>query len=187
MSITDEKAATRIRAYGRRKEVHDSGLDPQAAAHLTEYLTTLEPFDLISAYMPIRTEISPLEVMTALHIAGKTVLVPVIKAKGQPLLFSRWSPDGAMVRGPFGAYIPAVEAYFAPEVLITPLLAYDARGYRLGYGGGFYDRSFQKLRQNKPITAVGFAYSAQQVEAVPTEPTDQRLDAIVTEAGVLTL
>jgi 5-formyltetrahydrofolate cyclo-ligase len=69
-------------------------------------------------------------------------------------------------------------------VLIVPLLAWDARGYRLGYGGGFYDRTLEGLRARGPVLAVGFAFSAQEVDAVPTEPTDQRLDALVTEKGV---
>jgi len=187
LDISEQKAQARSWAYNARKLAHGQGLDARAAGILSGYLTTLEPFDTIAAYMPIRTEISPLGVMAALHAASKTVLVPVIKGKGQPLLFSRWTPDMAMVEGPFGAYIPAVESVFNPQVLITPLLAFDMRGYRLGYGGGFYDRSFQNLRQRGPITSVGFAYGAQQVERVPTEATDERLDAIVTEAGVLTL
>ena len=68
-----------------------------------------------------------------------------------------------------------------------PLVAFDARGYRLGYGGGFYDRSLEVLRAKRPTLAVGFAYAAQQLSAVPIEPTDQRLDAVVTEAGLVSL
>jgi 5-formyltetrahydrofolate cyclo-ligase len=71
-----------------------------------------------------------------------------------------------------------------PQILIVPLLAFDARGYRLGYGGGFYDRTLQGLRAAGPVTAIGFAYNAQEVAQVPTEPTDQPLDFIVTEAGI---
>ena len=80
--------------------------------------------------------------------------------------------------------IPAEGAWVEPEVLIVPLLAFDARGYRLGYGGGFYDRTLEALRARRPTLAVGFAFAAQEVAEVPTEPTDQRLDAIVTEEGM---
>jgi 5-formyltetrahydrofolate cyclo-ligase len=89
-----------------------------------------------------------------------------------------------MVEGPFGAKIPEAGADVIPEVLIVPLVAFDARGFRLGYGGGFYDRTLEGLRARGPVVAVGFAYGAQEAEALPLEPTDQRLDAIVTEAGV---
>ena len=89
-----------------------------------------------------------------------------------------------MMPGEFGAAIPAEGAWIEPEVLIVPLLAFDARGYRLGYGGGFYDRTLEGLRARGPVLAVGFAFDAQEVAEVPTEPTDQRLDAVVTESGV---
>jgi len=72
-----------------------------------------------------------------------------------------------------------------PEVLIVPLVAFDARGYRLGYGGGFYDRTLEGLRALRPVLAVGFAFSGQEMAEVPIDPTDQRLDMMVTEQGVV--
>jgi len=78
-----------------------------------------------------------------------------------------------------------VEDYRDPDVLITPLVAFDASGYRIGYGGGFYDRSFESLRRQKDIIGVGFAYDGQELEDLPTEQTDQRLDAIVTPSRTL--
>jgi len=181
--IATLKTAVRKQAFAARKFAHAGKLDATARAHLAAYLADLPEFTIIAGFMPIRTEIDPVPLMAELHKAGKSVSVPVIEGKGKPLRFSRWSPETAMIDGPFGAKIPAVDDFLEPDVLITPLLAYDARGYRLGYGGGFYDRSFQRLRDLKPITAVGFAYSAQMVPEVPTEATDQRLDAIVTETG----
>jgi len=74
--------------------------------------------------------------------------------------------------------------WLVPEVVIVPLVAFDASGYRLGYGGGFYDRTLELLRANGPVLAVGFAYAAQELPAVPVEPTDQPLDAILTERGL---
>jgi 5-formyltetrahydrofolate cyclo-ligase len=91
-----------------------------------------------------------------------------------------------LIEGEFGARIPAEGAWLEPEVLIVPLLAWDRRGYRLGYGGGFYDRTLERLRSRHPTLAVGFAFAAQEVPEVPTEPVDQPLDAIITEEGVLT-
>jgi 5-formyltetrahydrofolate cyclo-ligase len=100
------------------------------------------------------------------------------------LRFREWTPGARMVEGAFKALIPEEGAWVEPEVLIVPMLAFDARGYRLGYGGGFYDRTLEGLRAKGPVLAVGFAFSAQQVATVPTERTDQRLDAMVTEKGV---
>ena len=90
-----------------------------------------------------------------------------------------------MIDGPFGARVPAVEDWIEPEVLIVPLVAFDARGNRLGYGGGFYDRTLERLRAKRPTLAIGFAFDAQEADALPLEPTDQPLDLIVTESRVL--
>jgi 5-formyltetrahydrofolate cyclo-ligase len=111
--------------------------------------------------------------------------VPVIEGKGLPLRFREWSPGVRMQPGPFGAQVPATGDWLQPELLIVPLLAFDAAGRRLGYGGGFYDRTLAALRARGPVRAIGLAYAAQQVGEVPADATDQPLDAIVTEAGVL--
>jgi len=89
------------------------------------------------------------------------------------------------VEGPFGARIPKVDDFFEPEILIVPLVAFDLQGGRLGYGGGYYDRTLQMLRQARPTLAIGFAYDAQQTAALPLEPTDERLDMIVTETRIV--
>ena len=92
-----------------------------------------------------------------------------------------------MVEGEFGALVPAAGNWLEPRLLIAPLVAFDANGWRLGYGGGFYDRSLEGLRAQRRTLAVGFAYSAQQVDMVPRDPTDQPLDAVVTEHGLMRL
>jgi 5-formyltetrahydrofolate cyclo-ligase len=89
-----------------------------------------------------------------------------------------------MVAGAFGALVPKDAPSLVPRVLIVPLLAFDARGYRLGYGGGFYDRTLELLRAQGEVTAIGFAFAAQWVEAVPTDSFDQPLDVMVTDAGI---
>jgi len=181
-----DKSAARKIAFQARKPAHQAGVDAAAQARLEAAMAEL-PGNVVAAYMPIRTEISPLPVMAALHSAGRQVTVPVIIAEAQPLRFARWTPDTEMVAGPFGASIPRDRDFLVPDVLITPLVAFDARGFRLGYGGGFYDRSFQEIRAQKPAIGVGFAYDAQELPLVPTEPTDQRLDLIVTETRLLDL
>ena len=134
----------------------------------------------ISGNMPMRTEIDPLPAMAA-HQG--LVGVPVIMAAATPLKFREWTPGVAMVAGDFGALIPTEGAWVTPQVVIVPLLAFDARGFRLGYGGGFYDRTLQVLRAKGPVLAIGFAFEAQEVDEVPTDEFDQKLDMAVTEKG----
>lgn len=145
-------------------------------------VAALRPYhgQVLAGYLPIGTEADPIPAMTA-H-AGP-VAVPVIDAAGHPLRFRAWHPEVALMAGPFGTRVPVVGAWCEPQVVIVPLLAFDGRGYRLGYGGGFYDRTLQALRARGAVIAIGFALAAQEVEAVPTDAYDQRLDMIVTEDG----
>jgi 5-formyltetrahydrofolate cyclo-ligase len=111
--------------------------------------------------------------------------VPVIAARARPLAFRSWQPGVATVAGPLGVEVPVEGEPAEPDALLVPMLAYDARGHRLGYGGGFYDRTIAGLRARGAVAAFGFAYAAQQVDAVPDGETDMRLDAVITEEGIL--
>lgn len=180
---TNDKAAARKAAFASRKLAHAKGLDAAANETLLA-LVQRAGAGVVAGYMPIRTEISPLVAMAALHRAGRRVCVPVIQGSARPLLFREWTPSSVMVDGPFGAAVPETGDWLEPELLVTPLVGFDGRGYRLGYGGGFYDRTFELLRGRRPTLGVGFAYAAQELPRVPTEPTDQPLDLVVTERGV---
>lgn len=182
MTIDAIKADARKVAFATRKLAFEAG-QGRAADLLADYLAVHRGRSL-SGYMPMRTEIDPLPAMAA-HQGP--VCVPVIIAKGQPLKFREWTSGCAMIAGEFGALIPAQGAWIEPDVLIVPLLAFDAQGYRLGYGGGFYDRTLQMLRLRRPTFAVGYAFGAQQVEEVTVDEHDQRLDAIITERGLIVL
>ncbi|QYX56130.1 5-formyltetrahydrofolate cyclo-ligase [Roseovarius sp. SCSIO 43702] len=177
------KTEARRAAFARRKAAHAMAT-PGAAGRLSEVLAGYRGVPL-AGYMPIRTEIDPLPAMAEAAAHGP-VGVPVIVAEGEPLRFSRWEPGCEMVDGPFGARIPAREDFFEPELLIVPLVAFDRAGGRLGYGGGFYDRTLERLRARRATLAIGFAYGAQEAENLPLEPTDQPLDMVVTEAEVIT-
>lgn len=177
--IAQIKAAARKAAFAQRKEAFARG-QGQAAEILADFLSRHADQPL-SGYMPMRTEIDPLPAMAA-HLGP--VGVPVIPGPGQALRFRAWTRDAVMIPGAFGALIPAEGPWIDPQIVIVPLLSFDLRGYRLGYGGGFYDRTLEGLRARHPTLAVGFAFAAQEVDAVPIEPTDQRLDAVVTELGV---
>ena len=174
------KAQARKAAFAARKAVFGTGRDAPAQAHLLSFLKDFGAAP-VAGYMPMRTEIDPLPVMAALQ---GPVGVPVIPGPAQPLDFHLWTPGALMIDGTFGARVPAAGVPMAPRVLIVPMLAFDARGYRLGYGGGFYDRTLEMLRARGPVTAVGYAFAAQELPQVPTDGYDQRLDALVTEDGI---
>lgn len=184
-ALAEQKAAARKAAFAARKAAFAEG-QGNAAERLAAVLAPCMGA-VLAGYMPMRTEIDPLPAMAA-HLAagaGGQVCVPVIPGQGQPLHFREWHPDAEMEVGAFGAQVPVAGEWLVPSVLIVPLLAFDWRGYRLGYGGGFYDRTLEGLRARGPVIAVGFAFAAQEVEEVPIEPTDQPLDLIVTECGVI--
>lgn len=182
MDLTEIKTAARKAAFGRRKAAFDAAA-PGQSAHLSEILAGYRGVPL-AGYMPIRTEISPLAAMAEAAAHGR-VGVPVIRGAAQPLEFSRWEPEGALRDGPFGAQVPVVDDYFEPEIVIVPLVAFDLKGGRLGYGGGFYDRTLERLRARRGTLAIGFAFDAQEADALPLEPTDQPLDMMVTESRIL--
>ena len=177
--MTDVKALARKAAFAARKEAFARG-QGQAAEILADYLSA-QAGAVLAGYMPMRTEIDPLPAMAA-HRG--VVGVPVIPGPAMALRFREWTPGCALVAGEFGALIPAEGAWVEPAVLIVPMLAFDARGYRLGYGGGFYDRTLEGLRARRPTLAVGFAFAAQEVDEVPIDAYDQQLDVVVTEEGV---
>lgn len=182
MTMEDQKVQARKAAFARRQVAFDTRI-AGAAGHLSAVLAGYRGVPM-SGYMAIRSEINPMPAMEEAAAHGP-VGVPVITAAGQPLKFARWEPDCAMQVGPFGAQIPADLAYFEPEILIVPLVAFSRDGGRLGYGGGFYDRTLEQLRAKRPTLAIGFAFAAQEAVDLPLEPTDQPLDMIVTEDGVL--
>lgn len=183
MSLSAEKKAARAAAFAARKAAHGAGLDAAAQAHLSAFLDATGGGGL-AGYMPLSTELDPLPVM-ARWAGAYPVCVPVVTGQGQPLLFRAWHPGARMIKGAFGAEIPLEGAAQTPDIVIVPLVAFDRSGGRLGYGGGFYDRTLERLRAAGPVLALGFAYSAQELDSLPLEPTDQPLDAIVTEAGIL--
>lgn len=176
------KSGLRKALLARRADAAKAG-QGAATDHLIAALAGY-PGTVLAGYMPMRSEIDPLPAMAAHHAGGGAVCVPVITARATALSFHRWTPGARMIAGTFGALIPEVADPLTPSVLIVPLLGFDARGNRLGYGGGFYDRTIEALRAHGPLSAIGFAYDAQECDSLPVEPTDQRLDAIVTESGV---
>jgi len=158
--------------------------DAAAAAVRDMFLASIaiEARSAISAYWPLDDEFDPRPLFLDLHRRGHTVGLPVIVGRGEPLLFRRWRPGMELMQGSFRVMTPPTgEPEVKPATLLVPLLAFDRAGYRLGYGGGFYDRTIAKLRGEDGALAVGVAFAAQEVAAVPRDATDQPLDWIVTE------
>jgi 5-formyltetrahydrofolate cyclo-ligase len=182
VNVAAAKAALRQAAVAARAAAHAAG-QGAAAAHLAAVLAP-HAGAVLAGYLPMRSEIDPRPAMAA-HRGP--VCVPVVAGRGRPLAFRAWSPGAALVPGTFGAPVPEEGDWLTPAVLIVPLLAFDRAGYRLGYGGGFYDRTLAALRAAGPVAAIGFAFAAQEVPAVPREPTDAPLDLVVTETGPISV
>lgn len=181
MSNQAAKAQLRQEALEARAKVTPSA-SVQAAGILSSVLAGYRGVPL-AGYMPMRHEADPRPAMEEAAAHGP-VGVPVIKAKATPLGFRQWSPEVALIRGQYGAMIPVSGPWITPEIIIVPLVAWSASGGRLGYGGGFYDRTLEMLRSAGPVLAIGYGFDAQRHEALPLEPTDQPLDLMVTETGV---
>ncbi|MBM2577266.1 5-formyltetrahydrofolate cyclo-ligase [Jannaschia sp. Os4] len=136
---------------------------------------------VIAGYLPIGSEADPTGAMRALA-ADNRICVPVVVSKGAPLRFREWTPGCEVEEGAFGVPIPVDGAWRVPEVAIVPLLGWDLGGGRLGYGGGFYDRT---LAARPEMRAIGLAFEAQRMEQIPREATDVALAEIVTERRVV--
>jgi 5-formyltetrahydrofolate cyclo-ligase len=181
------KRVARAEAIARRRRTvsaGDAGLARQAAGHLLGVIG--QPCGaVVSGYLPTGEELDPLPAMLALHGLGYRVCVPVTEGRGTVLRFRAWRPGVPTVPGPLRIPVPAEGDWLTPATLIVPLLAFDRRGHRLGYGGGYFDRTLATLRAEAPVRAIGFAFAAQEVDEVPAGTTDAHLDAVVTEAGVM--
>lgn len=136
---------------------------------------------MVSGFWPIESEIDIRPLLETLHDRGHVIVLPQTPKIGNPLIFRQWSPGATMHRERYGTFRPD-GPISDPDFLLVPLLAFDADGKRLGYGGGYYDRTLAGL---PGATAVGCAYAAQQLDEIPVNAYDARLDAVATEAGVL--
>lgn len=183
MNLDAAKRALRQRMTELR--VQASRQAPEAASSVADRFPLTAPFRVVAGTVPMRDELDPRPLMVALKARGATMALPRVVAKGQPLAFHVWD-ERPLVRSRFGVDEPAADSPLVrPELVLVPLLAFDRRGYRLGYGGGFYDVTLSHLRALGPVHAVGLAYAAQEVADVPHDERDQPLDAIVTENEVI--
>jgi 5-formyltetrahydrofolate cyclo-ligase len=144
------------------------------------------PGIIVSGFSPLKSEISPLPLLRRLADAGASLALPVVAGRGKPLIMRAWSFGAPLVSGVWGIREPPADApELFPDILIVPLLAFDRSGHRIGYGAGYYDLTISRLRTMKPVTAIGIAFAAQEIAAVPATPRDARLDLVVTERGAI--
>jgi 5-formyltetrahydrofolate cyclo-ligase len=185
--IADLKSQLRKSAVARRDAL------PAAVRAAAAETIAARPFPvavpagtIVSGFSPLKSEINPVPLMRRLADAGARLALPVVAGKGRPLTMRSWMFGEPLASGVWGIREPPPEAPAVdPDILIVPLLAFDRQGGRIGYGAGYYDMTIARLRGLKPVVAVGIAFAAQEVDAVPTTPRDERLDLVLTEDGVL--
>ncbi|WP_134680097.1 5-formyltetrahydrofolate cyclo-ligase [Paracoccus ravus] len=162
-------------------EARAQGGDAEALTR--NLIATLAPCRerVLAGYWPMRDEADP---RPAMQQHRGPLCLPVVPGPAVPLVFRRF--DGRLEKGVFGTSHPPLDAgEMTPEVLIVPLAGFDRTGHRLGYGGGYYDRTLHQLRQGGPVLAIGLAFAVQELSAIPDETTDERLDMIVTDREIL--
>jgi 5-formyltetrahydrofolate cyclo-ligase len=187
--IEQTKAALRSEAVARRDalpaEARQAAGETIAAR---EFPLALAAGTIVSGFMPMKSEINPLPLLRKLAERGAALALPAVPGRGKPLIMRAWQWGEPLNSGVWGIREPKPDAKEVdPDILLVPLLLFDRQGYRLGYGGGYYDRTIAGLRARKPVIAVGIAFSAQEVESVPITPRDVRLDLVLTEREVIDL
>ena len=184
--LAERKAAQRVAAGKVRTRVHaekGDGVGDTLAAMAGSRIHWPQG-GIVSGFWPFGSEINIVPLLEMLAGQGLRICLPVVVAMGKPLVFRAWQPGDDLVPGKWNIPVPAdTQPEMTPDVLLVPLLAFDRQGYRLGYGGGFYDRTLEKLRAHGPVKAIGVAYRAQQVDAVEHDSLDQPLDGVLTEQG----
>ena len=190
MNVEKAKRALRVEAALRRRATHAANAAGVAERLRAEFLATvapaisLAPDAIISGYWPVGEEPDVRPLMHQLHSRGHVMALPVVRGRGKPLEFRSWTPGDTLIPGVLGIPTPSEKAgTVSPAVLLVPLLAFDPRGYRLGHGTGYFDLTLHALRADAPTVAIGIAFAAQEVPAVPRESHDEPLDWVVTERG----
>ena len=174
-ALTLRRAAHLAQAETAGSQVRDHFL---ASAALTQAA-------VVAGYWPIGDELDIRPLLAALAQRGAVVALPVVVEPRRPLDFRAWGPGQPLEAGAHGTWHPCADAQpVTPDCLLVPLLAFDDDGRRLGYGGGYYDRTLQALRSGRPVLAVGVGYAAQRLAEVPHDDNDQAMDYVLTEAGL---
>ena len=187
--LETDKVQSREIALGKRRKIYDKISHNEYGARIRHFfhkwISGKKSVSVISLYYPVNSEMNPLTLIDYPNTEGKITCLPIVTDKNSPLIFKAWSPGRDMVAGRYGIPVPDNDHIVTPDLVICPLLAYDDKGMRLGYGGGFYDRTIRHLRRNKQTRYIGLAFSEQKsYDDLPSEEHDVPLDAILTESGI---
>jgi 5-formyltetrahydrofolate cyclo-ligase len=183
------KTELRRQAIARRDAL-PAGERAQAAETIATraFPVAVAPGAIVAGFMPMKSEINPLPLMRKLAAAGARLALPVVAGQGKPLIMRAWAFGEPLIAGVWGIREPAPLApAVAPDILIVPLLAFDRAGQRIGYGAGYYDLTIAALRARQAVVAIGVAFAAQEIAAVPATPRDAPLDLVLTEREVIDL
>jgi 5-formyltetrahydrofolate cyclo-ligase len=177
------KAKLRAQALANRTTMSEEEVFERSGIICQRFLDTISTHkeSIVAAYLPIMHEVDPTIILVHLAKAGVQCALPVVVKKAQPLDFITWVPGGPLKTGAFGTLVPLSGEKCQPDLLIVPLLGFDREGYRLGFGGGYYDRSLEHLSQKRTVLSVGLAFCEQELHDLPHEGHDQRLDWIITD------
>jgi 5-formyltetrahydrofolate cyclo-ligase len=184
--MANSKAELRAKALAARDALSEKKRNTAAAKLAKRGLPfKLLPGSIISGYSPIRSEIDPMPLMKKLADEGARLALPCVAARGVSLIFRIWHPSDRLMLGSLGIPEPSpAAAEVIPDIMLTPLAAFDRLGHRIGYGAGHYDVTFAHLRKTKHIVGIGLAFAAQEIEAVPALSHDVALDYVLTETDV---
>tara|TARA_B100000287_G_scaffold382622_1_gene387856 strand:+ start:190 stop:858 length:669 start_codon:yes stop_codon:yes gene_type:complete len=187
--LETDKAQQRKIALSKRMELNAKSLHEEYGRSITrffhEWISKQKAVSIVGLYYPVNSEMSTLSLIDYLYSNDRITCLPIVINKNQPLIFKPWSPGKKLVVGQYGIPIPDNDHIVSPDLIICPLLAYDTKGMRLGYGGGFYDRTIRYLRENKKTRYIGLAFSEQKsYHDLPSEVHDVPLDAVLTEIGM---
>lgn len=184
-AIDPAKAALRREALTARAALNESYRAAAAQRLSTTNVTglALSESHTVAGYWPIRDELDCRPLLERLRAAGHRIALPVVMGRGEPLQFRLWIEGAALMPAGFGTMAPAEGAPpCVPDLVLLPLCGFDDRGTRLGYGGGYYDRTLAALP--RPVRRVGLAFAAQELDTIPRDRHDIPLDAVITEDGV---
>ena len=186
------KEMLRREAFERRKSVKNVNAAAESIARKgSDMLGVLKTNKKVTGYLPVRGEIDSLPLLNALHQKRFTIALPaVVNADAREMEFRLWTPGTPLIDGAFDIPVPPAENGILkePGILLVPLLAFDHKGSRLGYGGGYYDRALKKIRAKNPrVLVLGLAFNEQEIDAVPREPHDQLLNMVLTPDGAIPL
>ncbi len=174
-------------------KVTRSALPSEMRAQLSHQLADLAvdalgvtPGMIVSGFLSIGDELDTGPLLARLHTAGTQLCLPVMQGKSRPLLFRAYAPDDDLDTVIWGIREPkAHQPLLKPELILLPLLAFDTRGWRLGYGGGFYDRTLREARAERSVRAIGLAFDQQKVDHVPHLDYDEPVDGVLTPSGLI--